>query len=199
MSFELVLFYLFAVTLIGSALGVILSRNPVYSVLFLVFAFINSAFLWMLIEAEFLALLLIVVYVGAVAVLFLFVVMMMDINIAEVQQGFTKYAPIGAILGLIVIIEIGLVMLSDDIKNKYSEEVVAKAADYSNTEALGIELYTNYIYPFELAAIILLVAIVVAITLTMRKRPGLKVQDINKQVAVNPKDRVRIVSMESEK
>ena len=199
MSFELVLFYLFAVTLIGSALGVILSRNPVYSVLFLVFAFINSAFLWMLIEAEFLALLLIVVYVGAVAVLFLFVVMMMDINIAEVQQGFTKYAPIGAILGLIVVIEIGLVMLSDDIKNKYSEEVVAKAADYSNTEALGIELYTNYIYPFELAAIILLVAIVVAITLTMRKRPGLKVQDINKQVAVNPKDRVRIVSMESEK
>ena len=199
MSFELILFYLFAVTLIGSALGVILSRNPVYSVLFLVFAFINSAFLWMLIEAEFLALLLIVVYVGAVAVLFLFVVMMMDINIAEVQQGFTKYAPIGAILGLIVIIEIGLVMLSDDIKNKYSEEVVAKAADYSNTEALGIELYTNYIYPFELAAIILLVAIVVAITLTMRKRPGLKVQDINKQVAVNPKDRVRIVSMESEK
>ena len=199
MSFELVLFYLFAATLIGSALGVILSRNPVYSVLFLVFAFINSAFLWMLIEAEFLALLLIVVYVGAVAVLFLFVVMMMDINIAEVQQGFTKYAPIGAILGLIVVIEIGLVMLSDDIKNKYSEEVVAKAADYSNTEALGIELYTNYIYPFELAAIILLVAIVVAITLTMRKRPGLKVQDINQQVAVNPKDRVRIVSMESEK
>ena len=199
MSFELVLFYLFAATLISSALGVILSRNPVYSVLFLVFAFINSAFLWMLIEAEFLALLLIVVYVGAVAVLFLFVVMMMDINIAEVQQGFTKYAPIGAILGLIVVIEIGLVMLSDDIKNKYSEEVVAKAADYSNTEALGIELYTNYIYPFELAAIILLVAIVVAITLTMRKRPGLKVQDINQQVAVNPKDRVRIVSMESEK
>lgn len=199
MSFELVLFYLFAVTLIGSALGVILSRNPVYSVLCLVFAFINSAFLWMLIEAEFLALLLIVVYVGAVAVLFLFVVMMMDINIAEVQQGFTKYAPIGVILGLIVVIEIGLVMLSDDIKNKYSEELVAKAADYSNTEALGIELYTNYIYPFELAAIILLVAIVVAITLTMRKRPGLKVQDINKQVAVNPKDRVRIVSMESEK
>lgn len=199
MSFELILFYLFATTLVGSALGVILSRNPVYSVLFLILAFINSAFLWMLLEAEFLALLLIVVYVGAVAVLFLFVVMMMDINIAEIQQGFTKYAPIGAILGLIVIIEIGLVMMSDEIKTKFAGDIPAKAADYSNTEALGIELYTNYIYPFELAAIILLVAIVVAISLTMRKRPGLKVQDINKQVAVNPKDRVRIVKMESEK
>jgi NADH-quinone oxidoreductase subunit J len=199
MSFELLLFYVFAGTLVASALGVILSRNPVYSVLFLVFAFINSAFLWMLLEAEFLALLLIVVYVGAVAVLFLFVVMMMDINIAEVQQGLTKYAPIGAILGIIVVIEIGLVMLSEDIKNKFSGEVPAAAESYSNTETLGIEIYTNYIYPFELAAIILLVAIVVAITLTMRKRPGLKVQDINKQVAVDAKDRVRIIKMEPEK
>ena len=199
MSFEVILFYTFAVMLVGAALGVILSRNPVYSVMSLVFAFINSAFLWMLIEAEFLALLLIVVYVGAVAVLFLFVVMMMDINIAEVQQGFTKYAPIGAILGVIVVIEMGLVMLSDDIKLKFAADVPAKAADYSNTEALGIEVYTNYIYPFELAAIILLVAIVVAITLTMRKRPGLKLQNINEQVAVKAEDRVRIVKMESEK
>ncbi|MBT8142759.1 MAG: NADH-quinone oxidoreductase subunit J [Gammaproteobacteria bacterium] len=198
MTFELLLFYVFATTLVGSALGVILARNPVYSVLFLVFAFINSAFLWMLLEAEFLALLLIVVYVGAVAVLFLFVVMMMDINIAEVQQGFTKYAPAGAILGLIVVIEIGLVMMSDEIKAKFAEPVVAKAADYSNTEHLGQVIYTEYIYPFELAAIILLVAIVVAVTLTMRKRPGLKVQDINQQVAVDAKDRVKIVSMEAE-
>ena len=197
MTFELFLFYLFGTTLIGSAMGVILSRNPVYAVLFLVLAFINSSFLWMLIQAEFLALLLIVVYVGAVAVLFLFVVMMMDINIAELQQGFTKYAPIGAILGVIVLVEIAFVMMSDQITIK-AQEVQAFASDYSNTEELGKELYTNYIYPFELAAIILLVAIVVAITLTMRKRPGLKVQDINKQVAVNPKDRVRIIKMEAE-
>lgn len=197
MTFELFLFYLFGTTLVGSAMGVILSRNPVYAVLFLVLAFINSSFLWMLIQAEFLALLLIVVYVGAVAVLFLFVVMMMDINLAELQQGFTKYAPVGAILGVIVLVEIGFVMLSDQITIK-SNEVQAFAADYSNTEELGKEIYTNYIYPFELAAIILLVAIVVAITLTMRKRPGLKVQDINKQVAVNPKDRVRIIKMEAD-
>lgn len=197
MTFELFLFYFFGTTLIGSAMGVILSRNPVYAVLFLVFAFINSSFLWMLIQAEFLALLLIIVYVGAVAVLFLFVVMMMDINIAELQQGFTRYAPVGAILGVIVLIEIAFVMMSDQITIK-AQEVQAFASDYSNTEELGKELYTNYIYPFELAAIILLVAIVVAITLTMRKRPGLKVQDINMQVAVNPKDRVRIVKMEAD-
>ncbi len=197
MTFELFLFYFFGTTLVGSALGVILSRNPVYAVLFLVLAFINSSFLWMLIQAEFLALLLIIVYVGAVAVLFLFVVMMMDINIAELQQGFTKYAPVGAILGVIVLIEIAFVMMSDQITIK-AQEVQAFASDYSNTEELGKELYTNYIYPFELAAIILLVAIVVAITLTMRKRPGLKVQDINMQVAVKPKDRVRIVKMEAD-
>ena len=197
MTFELFLFYMFGTTLIGSAMGVILSRNPVYAVLFLVMAFINSSFLWMLIQAEFLALLLIIVYVGAVAVLFLFVVMMMDINIAELQQGFTKYAPVGAILGVIVLIEIAFVMMSEQITIK-AQEVQVFASDYSNTEELGKELYTNYIYPFELAAIILLVAIVVAITLTMRKRPGLKVQDINMQVAVNPKDRVRIVKMEAE-
>jgi len=197
MTFELFLFYVFGTTLIGSAMGVILSRNPVYAVLFLVFAFINSAFLWMLIQAEFLALLLIVVYVGAVAVLFLFVVMMMDINLAELQQGFTKYAPVGAILGVIVLIEIAFVMMSDQITIK-SQQVQEFASDYSNTEELGKELYSNYIYPFELAAIILLVAIVVAITLTLRKRPGLKVQDINKQVAVDPKDRVRLIKMEAE-
>jgi len=199
MTFESILFYLFSAVLVAAGIGVISSRNPVYSVLFLVLAFINSAFLWMLLEAEFLSLLLIVVYVGAVAVLFLFVVMMMDINLAEVQQGFTKYAPVGALVGLIVAVEIGMVMLSSAIKEKIPTEVAAKAADYSNTEELGIEIYTKYIYPFELAAIILLVAIVVAISLTMRKRPGLKQQDINKQVAVNPKDRVRIVKMEAEK
>lgn len=198
MNFELILFGLFGAVLIGSALGVILSRNPVYSVLFLILAFINSAFLWMLLETEFLALLLIVVYVGAVAVLFLFVVMMMDINLAEIQQSLTKYAPVGGLIGLIVAIEIGMVMLSSAVKDKIPADVPAKAADYSNTEELGIEMYTNYIYPFELAAIILLVALVVAIVLTMRKRPGLKQQDVNKQVAVDAKDRVRIVKMEAE-
>jgi len=198
MNFELILFGLFSAVLIGSGLGVILSRNPVYSVLFLILAFINSAFLWMLLEAEFLALLLIVVYVGAVAVLFLFVVMMMDINLAGIQQSLTQYAPVGGLIGLIVAIEIGMVMLSSAVKEKIPTDVPAKPADYNNTEALGIEMYTNYIYPFELAAIILLVALVVAIVLTMRKRPGLKQQDINAQVAVDAKDRVRLVKMEAE-
>jgi len=199
MNFELILFGLFSTVLIVSALGVILSRNPVYSVLILILAFINSAFLWMLLETEFLALLLIVVYVGAVAVLFLFVVMMMDINLAEIKQSLTKYAPIGGLIGLIVAIEIGLVMLSAAMRERLPVEVAAKPADYSNTEHLGQVMYTDYIYPFELAAIILLVALIVAIVLTMRKRPGLKQQDVNKQVAVEAKDRVRIIKMEAEK
>jgi NADH-quinone oxidoreductase subunit J len=200
MSITEILFYAFSGVLLVSAIGVITSRNPVHAALFLVFSFFNSAILWMLLEAEFLAIVLVLVYVGAVMVLFLFVVMMLDINVAQMREGFTRYAPLGILIALIVVAEIGSVVW---VKSLGSEtvpvEVVANPAGYSNTQALGELLYTKYLYPFELAAVILLIAIVAAIVLTMRHRTGLKVQDVNAQVSVRARDRVRIVKMESEK
>lgn len=200
MSITEILFYAFSGVLLVSAIGVITSRNPVHAALFLVFSFFNSAILWMLLEAEFLAIVLVLVYVGAVMVLFLFVVMMLDINVAQMREGFTRYAPLGIVIALIVVAEIGSVVW---VKSLGSEtvpvEVVANAAGYSNTQALGELLYTKYLYPFELAAVILLIAIVAAIVLTMRHRTGLKVQDVGAQVSVRARDRVRIVKMESEK
>ena len=200
MSITEILFYAFSGVLLVSAIGVITARNPVHAALFLVFSFFNSAILWMLLEAEFLAIVLVLVYVGAVMVLFLFVVMMLDINVTQMREGFTRYAPLGILIALIVVAEIGSVVW---VKSLGSEtvpvEVVANAAGYSNTQALGELLYTKYLYPFELAAVILLIAIVAAIVLTMRHRTGLKVQDVNAQVSVRAQDRVRIVKMESEK
>ncbi len=192
------LFYAFSAILIGSAIGVITSRNPVHSALFLVFAFFNSAVIWLLLEAEFLAIVLVLVYVGAVMVLFLFVVMMLDINVAQMREGFTKYAPLGVLVALVVIGEIGSVVWVKKMGFDSIDPVQALPAGYSNTKALGQLLYSDYVYPFELAAVILLVAIVAAIILTMRKRPGLKAQDIGAQVAVRAKDRVRIVKMDAE-
>ena len=194
-----ILFYVFAAVLVIAALGVITARNPVHCALFLVFAFFNSAVIWLLLEAEFLALTLIVVYVGAVMVLWLFVVMMLDIDVAKLRQGFTRYAPLGALIALIVVAQIGLVVYVRKLGlDDAAAVVVNRPAGYSNTQELGHLLYTQYLYPFEIAAVILLVAIVAAITLTMRDRPGQKVQDINKQVAVRAKDRVRIVKMDAE-
>jgi NADH-quinone oxidoreductase subunit J len=193
-----ILFYLFSAILIGSAIGVITARNPVHAALFLVFSFFNSAVLWMLLEAEFLAIVLVLVYVGAVMVLFLFVVMMLDINLVQMRQGFTKYAPVGVLVALVVIAEIGSVVWVKKLGLDNIGDVAPLPAEYSNTKALGQLLYSDYIYPFELAAVILLVAIVAAIILTMRKRTGLKPQDIAAQVAVRAKDRVRIVKMEAE-
>ena len=193
-----VLFYVFGAILVATALGVITARNPVHCALFLVAAFLNSAVIWLLLEAEFLAVTLIVVYVGAVMVLWLFVVMMMDVDVARLKQGFTRYAPLGALVALVVVAQIGLVVY---VKRLGLDETVApapKPAGYSNTFELGQVLYTQYLYPFEIAAVILLVAIVAAITLTMRRRPGLRVQDVAKQVAVRAKDRVRIVAMDAE-
>lgn len=194
MSFIEILFYVFSAVLVVSAIGMITARNPVHAALFLVFAFFNSAVIWLLLEAEFLAIVLVLVYVGAVMVLFLFVVMMLDINIAQLRAGFTRYAPLGLVIALIVIGEIGSVVW---VKSLGVQTVAAPSppADYSNTRALGELLYTRYLYPLELAAVILLVAIVAAIVLTMRKRPGQRVQDINAQVAVRAKDRVRIVKV----
>ena len=194
-----VLFYVFGAILVLTALGVITARNPVHCALFLVAAFLNSAVIWLLLQAEFLALTLIVVYVGAVMVLWLFVVMMLDVDVEKLRQGFTRYAPLGALIALIVAAQIGLVVYVRKLGlDDMAAAVVDRPAEYSNTQELGHLLYTQYLYPFEIAAVILLVAIVAAITLTMRDRPGQKVQDIGKQVAVRAKDRVRIVKMDAE-
>lgn len=194
-----ILFYVFGTFLVLAALGVITSRNPVYSALSLVVCFITSAAIWLLIEAEFLAVVLVLVYVGAVMVLFLFVVMMLDINIEELRAGFTRFAWLGWLTAAAVIVEIVGVVWVRGLGIDVSKSPTPTAADYSNTLELGQVIYTKYAYPLELAAVLLLVAIVAAISLTMRRRPGSKVQDIGKQVAVNAKDRVRIVKMESEK
>jgi NADH-quinone oxidoreductase subunit J len=200
MTLTEILFYTFSAVLIVAAVGVITARNPVHAALFLVLAFCNSAVLWLLMEAEFLAIVLVLVYVGAVMVLFLFVVMMLDINIAQMREGFTRYAPLGIIVALLVIAEIASVVW---VKRLGLEEaapaVFAAGPDYSNTRALGELLYSKYLYPFELAAMLLLLAIVAAITLTMRRRRGAKQQDVAAQVAVRPQDRVRLVKMQPEK
>lgn len=193
-----VLFYVFGAILVLTALGVITARNPVHCALFLVAAFLNSAVIWLLLEAEFLAVTLIVVYVGAVMVLWLFVVMMMDVDLAKLRQGFTRYAPLGALIALIVVAQIGVVVYVKQLGLDTSAVPVPKPQGYSNTLELGKLLYTQYLYPFEVAAVILLVAIVAAITLTMRRREGQKLQDISRQVAVRAKDRVRVVKMDAE-
>jgi NADH-quinone oxidoreductase subunit J len=192
-----ILFYVYASVLVGAALGVVLSKNPVHAALFLVLAFFTSAVLWLLLEAEFLGVVLVLVYVGAVMVLFLFVVMMLDINPATLREGFTKHAPLGALVALIMIAEIGYVVWAKHLGFDLSGAAPAAAAGYSNTKALGAVLYTDYLLPFQLAAVVLLVAIVAAIVLTMRHRPGHKVQDISAQVHVRRADRVRIVKVES--
>ncbi len=193
-----VLFYIFGAMLLASALGVITARNPVHCALFLVVAFLNSAVIWLLLGAEFLALTLVVVYVGAVMVLWLFVVMMMDVDVEKLRQGFTRYAPLGALVALVVVAQIGIVVWVRQLGLTGAPASVVRPEGYSNTAELGHLLYTEYLYPFEVAAVILLVAIVAAITLTMRKRPGQKLQDVSKQVAVRAKDRIRIVKMDAE-
>jgi len=192
-----VLFYIFSVVLLGAAIGVIVSRNPVHSALYLVLVFFQSAALWMLLEAEFLAVVLVLVYVGAVMVLFLFVVMMLDINVEEMREGFTRYFWIGAGVAAGVIAEIWYVITARSDSLGFDTVPDALPADYSSATELGAALYTEHLYAFEIAAIILLVAIVAAITLTMRKRPGLKVQDVGAQVSVRREDRVRLESIEA--
>ncbi len=196
-----ILFYAFSAVLVVAALGVITSRNPVHAALFLVLSFASSAVLWLLMQAEFLAIVLVLVYVGAVMVLFLFVVMMLDVNIAQMREGFTRYAPLGTVVAVLVVVEIASVVWVKQLGvEQTAPAVLATGAEgYSNTRALGELLYTKYLYPFELAAVLLLLAIVAAITLTMRQRRGAKQQNIAAQVAVRPQDRVRLVKMEAEK
>lgn len=197
--FVMILFYAFSAVLIAAALGVITTRNPVYSALCLVLAFFTSAGIWLLIEAEFLAIVLVLVYVGAVMVLFLFVVMMLDIEVEELRRGVTRYAWLGWLTAFVVILELVGIIAARRLGVDATQAPVPLPSDYSNTHALGSVLYTQYVYAFELAAVLLLVAIVAAIALTMRKRPGLKVQDISRQVAVRREDRVRLVKMDAEK
>ncbi len=198
MGFEKFLFYGFALILVFSAMRVITVRNPVHAALFLVLAFFTSAALWLLIEAEFLAIVLVLVYVGAVMVLFLFVIMMLDINIVPLREGFTRYLPLGVIVALIIVVEMGFVVSSSYFSSG-QYKLIPHAADYSNTQELGSILYTFYVYPFEIASVILLVAIIAAISLTMRRREGAKSQDPAWQVRVSRDDRVRLVRMMPEK
>jgi NADH-quinone oxidoreductase subunit J len=192
-----ILFYIFSAVLVGAAIGVITSRNPVHSALYLVLAFFQSAALWLLMEAEFLAIVLVLVYVGAVMVLFLFVVMMLDINVEEMREGFTRYVWFGAAVAIGVVAEIWYVLTRPNEGLGFSTVPESLPADFSSATELGAALYTEHLYAFEIAAFILLVAIVAAITLTMRKRPGLKVQDISAQVAVRREDRIRLASVET--
>ena len=194
-----VLFYAFAAVLLVAGVTVITSRNPVYSALSLVLCFITSAALWLLIEAEFLAIVLVLVYVGAVMVLFLFVVMMLDINVEKLRGGFTRHAWLGVVVTGVVIAEIIGVIMARRLGIDVTRGAAPLPPGYSNTAELGVALFTRYAYAIELAAMLLLVAIVAAISLTMRKRRGLKVQDVPAQVAVRAADRVRVVKMQPER
>lgn len=192
-------FYLFAIMTVASAFMVIASRNPVHSVLFLILAFFNSAALFVLLGAEFLAMILVVVYVGAVAVLFLFVVMMLDINFAELRQGFLQYLPIGALIGFILLVELILVVggwtLSPEAIEVGTAKVVADGS-LTNTEQLGSLIYTKYAYLFQAAGMILLVAMIGAIVLTHRQRAGVKKQVIAEQVYRRPEDSMAVRKVE---
>ncbi len=194
-----ILFWFFASVLVVSALGVIMVKNPVHAAMLLVLCFFTSANIWLLIEAEFLAVVLVLVYVGAVMVLFLFVVMMLDINIEAMRARVTRYAVAGGIVAGIVVFEIVSVVWTRSMGIDVTNGAQMKPPGYSNTAELGKMLYTDYVYPFELAAVLLLIAIVAAISLTMRKRPGLKYQNVAKQVAVRSEDRVRIVKVPAER
>ena len=194
-----IVFYTFSLVLVGAAVAVITARNPVYSALFLVLAFFSAAAIWMLLEVEFLAIILILVYVGAVMVLFLFVIMMLDINLAPLQEGFIRYLPAGIAVAVVMAFELLVVVWS---KGSFAGGAFPvpppHAAGYSNTKEVGQLLFTNYLLAFEVAGVILLVAIIAAIALTLRQRTGAKRQNPSMQVRVQRDERLRIVKMDSE-
>ncbi|MDH5300436.1 MAG: NADH-quinone oxidoreductase subunit J [Gammaproteobacteria bacterium] len=199
MNIELILFYLFSAILVIAAGAVITIRRPVHAALFLVLAFFASAGVWLLLEAEFLAVTLVLVYVGAVMVLFLFVVMMLDINLAPLKEGFTRYLPVGSLIAFVLILEMIMIVGPERFGLSVIKDPLPKPEGYSNTKELGLELYTTYIYHFELAAVILVVAIVAAIALTLRPRRWSKYMKPEDQVVVKRNDRVRMVKMQAEK
>ncbi len=196
MEFTAFVFYFLSAILLLASLRVITARNPVHAALSLVLAFFTAAGLWLLLEAEFLAITLVLVYIGAVMVLFLFVVMMLDINLEEMRRGFWGYLPAAALVGGLMVVEMIMVLGGHDFG---LAEPLAHAADYSNTKELGRVLYTEYLYPFELAAVILLVAMVAAITLTHRKRGDTKQNNPAEQVKVKRADRIRLVNLKPQK
>jgi NADH-quinone oxidoreductase subunit J len=195
------LFYLFSVVLLFAAFRVITARNPVYAALFLVLTFFQAAGVWMLLKAEFLAISLVLVYVGAVMVLFLFVVMMLDINVDALRAGFWRHFPLAATVGALIALEMAAVLMGGfrPTEEPRASPAVAQAAQagaqYSNTKELGKLLYTEYLYPLEIAAVLLLVAIVAAIALTLRQRKDSKHTDPSQQVRVKARDRMQIVKM----
>lgn len=195
MMFTDIVFYVLAAILLFSGLRVITTRNPVHAALFLVLAFFTAAGIWLLLQAEFLAIALILVYVGAVMVLFLFVVMMLDINIDKLREGFWEYLPMAGTIGLLMIAEMAMVLAD---KNLRPSQAVSLPPNYSNTAELGKVLYTDYLLPFELAAVVLLVAMIAAIVLTLRDRKDNKSMNPAEQVKVKRNDRLRIISMPAE-
>lgn len=199
MNFEIFLFYVFAAILVISATCVITVRNPVHAAMFLVLTFFNCSAIWLLLEAEFLAVTLVLVYVGAVMVLFLFVVMMLDVNVAPLREGFVKFLPVGIFVGVVMLVEMIFLISSRYFKSENFAPPTRADASYSNTKELGELLYSEYLFQFEVAAVILLVAIVAAIALTMRRRPDTKYQTPSQQVQVTKADRLRVVDMKAEK
>jgi NADH-quinone oxidoreductase subunit J len=199
MEFKQLVFYVFSSVLVFAAGMVVTVRNPVKAALFLVLAFFSAAGLWMQLEAEFLSIVLVLVYVGAVMVLFLFVVMMLDINLVKLREGFGEYLPIGGLVAVLLVIMMSLVIASGAFAPNVRPEPVPLPANASNSRALGVLLYTQYLYPFEIAALVLLVAIVAAIALTLRARKDTKYQDPAKQIDIERSTRVRLVKMRTEK
>jgi NADH-quinone oxidoreductase subunit J len=195
--FEAAIFYAFGAILIAAALAVITARNPVHAALFLVLAFFTASAIWLLLRAEFLAITLVVVYVGAVMVLFLFVVMMLDINLERLREGFWQYLPLGALVGVLMAAEMGAVLYGRWVGLAVPPR--ALPPNYSNTKELGRLIYTDYVLAFEIAAVVLLVAIVAAIALTLRRRKDTKKQDPAVQTRAHPETSVRLVSMPAEK
>ena len=197
MDNQAALFYVFSAVLLFAALRVITARSTVHAALFLVLAFFSASCVWMLLQAEFLAITLVLVYVGAVMVLFLFVVMMLDINADQFRQNFWQHLPLAGLIGAVIAVEMALVLMSG-FRVSQAAPVDPRLAEYGNTRLLGIELYTHYLYPLQLAAVLLLVAMVAALALTLRKRKDVRAMDPGQQVRVKRADRVRMVSMAPE-
>ena len=194
---QTVIFYAFAAILVFAAMRVVTTRNPVHAALWLVLSFFSAAGVWLLLQAEFLAIALVLVYVGAVMVLFLFVVMMLDVNFEKMRERFRSYIPVAVVVGALVLVEMALVIVGSVVGDRAAPPEAS--ATYSNTKALGLLIYTEYAYPFEIAGFILLVAIVAAIALTHRRRRETKYQNPTSQVRVRREDRLRIVHMPAEK
>ncbi|MGC3964104.1 MAG: NADH-quinone oxidoreductase subunit J [Rhodocyclaceae bacterium] len=200
MEFSLFAFYAFAVIVLFAGIRVITSRNPVHAALYLVLAFFTTGCIWMLMHAEFLAIAIVLVYVGAVMVLFLFVVMMLDINLDRVREGFWQYLPVGLVVGLLMVAEMVVVLNGTYFKLDAAPPPGTPAASFSNTQELARELFTNYVYPFELASLILTLAMVAAVALTLRRRANTaRYMKPSEQIAVKAADRMRIVKMQTEK